>query len=122
MAKEPKGPGGRPTKYTEEILDKARYYLKNYEECGDVIPSHIGLSLYIEICTSTVYDWASQKEKKPFSDILDQILNKQHQVLITKGLTGEFNSNICKLVLGKHGYHDKQDHTLDIKPMVSFDN
>ena len=25
------------------------------------------------------------------------------------GLKGDFNSTITKLVLGKHGYHDKQD-------------
>jgi len=37
------------------------------------------------------------------------------------GLSGEFNSNIAKLALGKHGYHDKQDNTLsgpDGKPVT----
>ena len=28
-----------------------------------------------------------------------------------KGLNNEFNSNITKLVLGKHGYHDRAQQT-----------
>ena len=33
-----------------------------------------------------------------FFDILEQIIAKQHQVLINKGLSSEFNSNITKNV------------------------
>ena len=36
-----------------------------------------------------------------------------------KGLRGEFNSNICKLMLGKHGYKDKGEWTgSDNKPLI----
>jgi len=41
-------------------------------------------------------------------------LNKrQEQILLKNGLNNKFNSNITKLVLGKHGYHDRpqQDGT-----------
>jgi hypothetical protein len=31
--------------------------------------------------------------------------------LIAKGLSGDFNSAIAKLVLGKHGYHDRVEST-----------
>jgi len=103
---------GRPTKYTEENLEKARDYIDNFQNFEDVIPSHIGLALHLGIRTQTCYAWAAQPEKKLFSDMLDEITKKQHQILISKGLSGDFNSNICKLVLSKHGYHDKQDTTL----------
>lgn len=106
---DPNNPGGRPTKYTDELLEKAYYYLENFKEFEDVIPSHIGLALHLRIRTSTVYDWAKQEGKKEFSDILDAIMKTQHQILISKGLSGDFNSNIAKLVLGKHGYHEKTD-------------
>lgn len=101
-------PAGRPTKYNEEILEKAKEYLLNYEEIGDMIPSVAGLSLHLDICRDTIYDWDGQEDKKEFSYILKQINAKQHQVLVNKGLTNDFNSAITKLVLGKHGYHDKQ--------------
>jgi len=42
-----------------------------------------------------------------FSHILDNINKKQEQVLLKNGLNNQFNSNITKLVLGKHGYHDR---------------
>ena len=100
---------GRPTKYTEALLEKARHYVKNFELLGDVIPSHIGLALACGIRTSTLYDWAGHEDKKEFSDMLDEILQKQHQILINSGLTGDFNSNIVKLVLTKHGYNDKTE-------------
>ena len=101
-------PVGRPTKYNEELLAKAREYLFKYEELGDVIPSAIGLSLYLDVCRDTLYDWDGQEGKEEFSYILKQINSTQQQVLLNKGLTSDFNSAITKLVLGKHGYHEKQ--------------
>ena len=103
---------GRPTDYNDSILEKANDYLENYESYEDVIPSVAGLASVLGIARSTVYDWAKQEEKKEFSDILQEILSKQERVLINKGLTGDFNSNITKLALGKHGYSDKQETDL----------
>jgi hypothetical protein len=102
-------PGGRPTAYTPELLEKAHGYLSVYKDEGDVIPSHVGLALYLDISTVCMYDWAKQEEKKEFSNILAKIKAAQHQSLINNGLDGKFNSNITKLVLGKHGYHEKQE-------------
>lgn len=99
----------RPTKYTKEIVDKAKAYIDNYEtEYKDAIPSVVGLCSALNIDRSTVYDWAND-ENKEFSYILEAINRKQQQVLINKGLTNQFNANITKLVLGKHGFSDKQD-------------
>lgn len=100
-------PGGRPTKYNEALVEKARDYLNVYETLGDVIPSIEGLSIYLDVTRTTLYDWEKQEEKKEFSDILRKINATQHQVLINKGLSNDFNSAITKLVLGKHGYHEK---------------
>lgn len=100
----------RPTKYTPELLEKARNYLNVYETA---IPSIIGLASYLEIRTSTVYDWRTHEDKQEFSDILDRILQAQHEKLWDMGLRGEYNAALVKLALGKHGYSDKQeiDHT-----------
>lgn len=115
-------PAGRPTEYTPEILAKARAYLDlGYEE-DERIPSVAGLSRFLEIARSTIYDWASQEDKKEFSDILEQILAKQEYTLLNKGITGEFNSTITKLVLAKQGYKEssEQDITSGGKPIIQI--
>lgn len=105
-------PAGRPTKYTPELLAKCYEYIETWKDRGDMIPSHDGLILYLDISSTCFYDWAKQEDKKEFSEILDKILFMQRQELINKGLSSEFNSNICKLVLGKHGYHDRQTNEI----------
>jgi len=104
---------GRPTKYSEELLEACEDYLENYE---DAIPSHIGLFLHIKVGKSTAYEWADPKSDyyhEEFSEILERCMAMQHQVLINKGLDSTHNAAITALVLGKHGYHKKvdQDHT-----------
>lgn len=90
------------------------------DDIGDVMPSHIGMFLFIGISTTCGYDWEKQEGKEEFSDILQRCTQMQHQKLINNGLTGKFNSNIAKLALGKHGYHDKQDVDLKSKMEVTF--
>ena len=99
---------GRPTKYNQEIVKKAQHYLDNYEEHGHVIPSAAGLSLVLGLSRETLRLWSKDEDKKEFLGILDRINQKQECVLINNGLNGTFNSNIAKLVLGKHGYQDRQ--------------
>jgi len=69
----------------------------------------VGLVKYIERSKTCVYEWAKDEDKKEFKDILERINEIQRQVLINKGLSGEFNSNITKLVLGKHGFSEKKE-------------
>lgn len=102
---------GRPTKYSTALVDKAQHYLDHYEEYDEVIPSAVGLALVLNITRSTLYAWAKDADKQAFSDILDNINKRQEQVLLKNGLNNQFNSNITKLVLGKHGYHDRQQQT-----------
>jgi hypothetical protein len=99
-------PAGRPPKYGDEMLSKANQYLTDY----DVIPSIAGLAVYLGTCRETIYDWS--RKFPEFSDIVTLLLSKQEQVLIQKGLTGDFNPSITKVILTKHGYSEKQDLTL----------
>lgn len=103
----------RPTNYSEEVLAKAEDYLENYQEkYDDIIPTVVGLCKAINRSKAIVYDWAKQKDKVEFSDILCQISEAQEGKLIKGGLTSDFNPAITKMLLAKHGYSDKveQDH------------
>jgi len=99
---------GRPTKYSKEMLEKTRDYLNRYEAFGDAVPSAAGLAVVLGVARSTLYTWASDPDKSEFSDMLDAINAVQERVALSKGLNNEFNATIVKLLLAKHGYHDKQ--------------
>ena len=105
---------GRPTLYTPELLEKAQAYVMGDYDCiyKHGIPSHLGICEALRISKTTLYEWASQEGKKEFADMLADCNAKQHNLLIGKGLSGDFNAAITKLVLSKHGYHDKVDNTL----------
>ena len=98
---------GRPTKDTEDAIGIAEEYIENYALHGDTIPQASGLAEALGVCVRTLYYWA--EERAVFLRILDKLNAKQERVLINSGLKGDFNSAIARLVLGKHGYHDKQD-------------
>lgn len=96
---------GRPSKYSQEILDKTADYIVNHVKCGDIVPSNAGLACELNISRETVRDWGNTKPE--FSAMLAQLQAKQERLLLTNGLTGDFNSNIAKLMLAKHGHTDK---------------
>ena len=96
----------RPTKYSEELQQRADGYLDWAREENE-IPSAVGLAIYLGISKSTLYEWV--KIHKELSDTLRNVDSAQEQLLISKGLTGTFNSTITKLMLSNHGYSDKQD-------------
>lgn len=102
---------GRPTLLNTGLKEKAKEYLFRYEEQGDVIPSAAGLACWLGIAKSSVYLYGEQDQE--FSDTLCAIQAKQEVVTLNRGITGDFNSTIAKLVLANHGYSDKvqQDHT-----------
>lgn len=105
-------PGGRPSKYTPELIAKAEHYAENYEDYGDPIPSIAGLACVLGITRETVHTWIKEEEKRQFSDIIKGMLAEQERALLKNGLKGEFSPVITKLVLSKHNYHDKQDTTV----------
>ncbi|CAQ85207.1 MULTISPECIES: DNA-packaging protein [Photorhabdus] len=99
---------GCPTKLNDELISRAKEYLYGgYVEHEAVIPSVAGLACYLDIARSTIYEYAKQSNE--FSDTLEGILALQESKLINKGLVGEFNATITKLMLANHGYSDKQE-------------
>lgn len=99
----------RPTKYNKELLAKAKDYLVNYDQYDHAIPSEAGLSDVLGVTRETLNQWSKDEEKKEFSDTLRKIKNKQELVTVNKGLKGDFNAAITKLILHNHGYSDKQE-------------
>lgn len=136
-----KNKGGRPTKYSEEMLAKAHEYIDScvdeYEEFHKTrgeksdsfdrlvrvnLPTLPGLAMHLKVNKSTLYEWA--KEHKEFSASLDDLIDKQEQMLLKGGMSGDYNPVIAKLVLASnHGYREKTDVTTDGKAInINFDN
>lgn len=116
----------RPTIFTEEYVKKAKEYLTlcvddieeyhktrgeksdGYERLVRVkLPTIEGLAVYLDINKDTIYEWCKVNEE--FSDVIDQLRGIQADRLINNGLSGDYNPNIAKVLLTKHGYADKQE-------------
>ncbi len=102
----------RPTKYNEEMQEKADHYLEHYPEEGDLVPTGEGLSLVLGVSRATLYVW--EKAFPLFSDTLDRMNATQSKALINGGLGGEYNSTITKLMLANHGYIEKQEQKTEL--------
>lgn len=98
---------GRPSKYAESLLKAKEYLLGGYETFGDVVPSVAGLACYLGISRSRAYEYADKNPE--FKDTLEAIKTLQENKLINKGLVGDFNATITKLMLANHGYSDKSE-------------
>lgn len=99
--------GGRPTDYSQAILDLAEDYIVSYKDLyEDAIPSIAGLACVLGVSKSTVYLWRDIHPE--FSDTLNRILTKQERDTLNGGVTGVFNPTISKLVLSNHGYSDEK--------------
>lgn len=134
---------GRPTEYTEELLSNAREYLEKAEDEEEQqviglsakgtelfknklrvnLPSIEGLALHIGISRETIYQWEKDPEKPEFSDIIGRLRAKQAKALIDKGLSGDYNPTIAKVLLTKHGYRDAVDTDITTKgEKIAIDN
>lgn len=98
---------GRPSKLAESIEKAKEYLMGGYEAVGDVVPSVAGLACYLGISRSTAQEYA--KDNAEFSGTLEAIKTLQENKLINKGLVGDFNPTITKLMLANHGYSDKAE-------------
>ena len=98
---------GRPTKYTEELLEKAYDYLENWRSYGDAIPMACGLADHLGIHRDTMYEWCKHEDKCQFSDIVKTVATKQERVLINGLLSGEMNPQTGnKILSARHDYKD----------------
>lgn len=101
---------GRPTKFTPELIERAREYLNTYET---LIPTMEGLSLYLGVNRDTLYDWDNKKLDDGFSDILSRLKAEQGSKLIDGALGGKYNATIAKLILsGRHNYIEKREQDI----------
>ncbi|WP_241603766.1 DNA-packaging protein [Rosenbergiella nectarea] len=98
---------GRPSKLAESIEKAKEYLMGGFEAVGDVVPSVAGLACYLGISRSTAQEYA--KDNAEFSGTLEAIKTLQENKLINKGLVGDFNPTITKLMLANHGYSDKAE-------------
>lgn len=126
---------GRPTKYeNDKTIKKAEEYIKlcideiesivesENDKTGRVryisklkvkLPKAEGLALYLGVQRDTLYEWASKYED--FSYILEKINQIQADRVIDEALAGNYNANIAKLLLGKHGYKDQSETDITSK-------
>lgn len=103
-------PIGRPTKYSKEIIEKARQYVEGgYIECGDPVPTLAGLALELGIHKDTVFDWEKQESKAAFSELVSRVRLQQERDLVRGGLNGKFNPKIAGLMMSKHGYKESEE-------------
>ena len=111
---------GRPTKYHAGMVDKVQHYIN---ACPDLVPSMEGLSLELGVSLRTLHGWKSSDaenmnpDKYPkfseFLHMLDCLMAHQARTALNEGTSGGWSSVVAKLVLSKHGYADKQEHTLE---------
>ena len=134
---------GRPTKYDDTIIPRTIEYIDSCEDeeydwtksesSGKVdseswehrirvnLPTMEGLALKLDVSRDTLYEW--RDNYKEFSDTLRKLLHKQQQMLIAKGLSGDYNPTIAKLILSaNHGMKEKteQDITSGGKAIAGF--
>ena len=119
--------GGAPTKYRPAMIDKVKEYLQTCEH-EKALPSIVGLSVVLGVARRSLEGWKvlSHKdldEKKypmfeEFLHMLRRVSDAQLIALLQNGLNQTWNSTIVKLVLAKHGYHDKVEQVGQGSPTV----
>ncbi len=125
----------RPEKYKEEFINKVDEYLESRQDSDvDVVesendttgrvryikkltvklPTIEGFALFIDVSEKSLYNW--EKKYPVFLQALRKIKTEQQQRLLDKGLSGDYNSTIAKLILSSnHGMREKSDVTSDNK-------
>ena len=100
---------GRPTDFGEHMPGLVKEYLSTYET---MIPTKAGLSLHLGVCKATVEKWLKLDQEdenvSQFVGLVNDLMSLQELKLLDNGLKGDYNASITKLLLTKHGYHDKQ--------------
>jgi len=105
--------GGRPTLYKPDMPARLRGYIR---DCPDKLPSIPGFALTVGVCQNTIRNWATKHSQ--FMAAYKELATAQHYVLLNKGVTGEYNSTITKLILSSnHGYKERLDKTSGDEPL-----
>lgn len=87
----------------------ANEYVAKWEVDEDT-PAPLTLPTVEQLAHTLGISRDSLYERKEFSDILERLKQVQAHLLINKGLIGDYNSTIAKLLLSsKHGYVEKTE-------------
>lgn len=91
----------------EETIRIAKAYIHGgYKEQGRPIPTVPGLGLCLGVTRKCLHDWA--RKHPDFSEVYDELIKTQEDLLLAGGLDGKFNATITKLVLSaRHEYREK---------------
>lgn len=87
-------------------------YLQTFKDHGDVVPTAAGLALAIGVSRKTVFNWVNAN-REGMAELYETLLATQERILVNRGLTGEFNQGVTKMMLSNNfGYSDRQqfDH------------
>lgn len=123
MKRAPRKGEGRPSEYKPEYEQRVDDYLdENQDEIlenGKIdvrLPTIEGFARSLGVNKTSLYEW--EKKHPKFSNALDKIRVEQQERLLNRGLSGDYNSTIAKLVLSaNHGMREKSDMTTDDKPL-----
>ena len=115
--------GGRPTEYKEEYIDAVDEYLsickdeeKDNGKLKVSLPTIEGFAMFIDVSKRILYNW--EQLHPQFLHALDKIRTEQQKRLLDKGLSGDYNSTIAKLILSSnHGMREKSDITTNDKDL-----
>lgn len=102
----------RPKRYRASFQSQSRLDVK--------LPNIAGLAVYLGVARESVRKWANPESdvfNEEFMGIVEEVLAEQENRLITGGISGSYNPTIAKLILTKHGYTDKVDHTTKDQPL-----
>ena len=103
----------RPSSYTETTIDQVKDYLELCEN-ESRLPTVEGLALHLDVTRKTVQNWANDPEKPEFLRIFDRVKAEQAEKLLQKGLTGDYNASMAKMILSHHGYIEKSQVSQEI--------
>ena len=109
---------GRPKKDIAPIVEAVGAYADGaWRDRGDAVPTISGAALYAGVTRRMLNRYADSRPSLRYT--LDFILELQRQELINKGLRGEYNSNIVKLMLShNHGFVEKRAKTVKKKSKI----
>lgn len=119
---------GRPIEFKEEYIQEAEKYLlenqdlprgDNDDKLNVKLPTLEGFALRIGHKLDTLNVWAEKNEK--FLGALNKIREEQRSRLINKGLSGQYNPVISKLILSaNHGMKEKTENEQKITGSISL--
>jgi len=118
MEEESKRPANRPYTYDKNFISDIDCYIQT-ALTEEQIPSIEGFAIFEDragnsVTVRTLENWANREPE--FFRALEKIKMYQKNELINKGLSGDYNSAIAKLILSaNHGMREGKDITSDGK-------